>query len=107
MTLSTPIAFFLFNRPDLAKIVFNSIAKARPKKLFVVADGPRFAEEADSCQQSRAVIERVDWECKVLTQFSETNLGCKKRLSSGLNWVFSEVEEAIILEDDSGKQLYP
>jgi len=100
MALSTPIAFFLFNRPDLAEIVFSSIAKARPKKLFVVADGPRFAEEADACQQSRTVIEDVDWECEVVTDFSETNLGCKKRISSGLNWVFSEVEEAIILEDD-------
>jgi hypothetical protein len=36
----------------------------------------------------------------VLTQFSATNLGCKRRVSSGLDWVFSKVEEAIILEDD-------
>jgi hypothetical protein len=28
------------------------------------------------------------------------NLGCKKRVSSGIDWVFEHVEEAIILEDD-------
>lgn len=28
------------------------------------------------------------------------NLGCRERVSSGLDWVFSNVEEAIILEDD-------
>ena len=28
------------------------------------------------------------------------NLGCKVRISSGLDWVFEQVEEAIILEDD-------
>jgi hypothetical protein len=27
-------------------------------------------------------------------------LGCKKRVSSGIDWVFEQVEEAIILEDD-------
>jgi hypothetical protein len=46
------------------------------------------------------VITRVDWDCDVLTNFADVNLGCKNRVSSGLNWVFSTVEEAIILEDD-------
>ena len=99
-SLSTPVAFLIFNRPDLTEIVFEAIRQAKPKKLLVVADGPRFPGEVEKCQKSRAVIERVDWDCEVLTNFSEENLGCKRRVSSGLNWVFSEVEEAIILEDD-------
>ncbi len=98
--LDTPVAFLIFNRPDLTSIVFEVIAQAKPKKLLVVADGPRFPEEAEKCQKARSVIKRVDWDCQVLTNFSETNLGCKHRVSSGLDWVFSEVEEAIILEDD-------
>jgi hypothetical protein len=98
--LKTPVAFLIFNRPDLTSIVFDAIAQAKPKKLLVVADGPRFPEEAVKCRQARAVVERVDWDCEVLTNFSEINLGCKHRVSSGLDWVFSEVEEAIILEDD-------
>lgn len=98
--LNTPVAFLIFNRPDLTNIVFDAIAQAKPKKLLVVADGPRFPEEAEKCRQARAVIERVDWDCDILTNFSDTNLGCGIRVSSGLDWVFSEVEEAIILEDD-------
>jgi hypothetical protein len=98
--LNTPVAFLIFNRPDLTNIVFDAIAQAKPKKLLVVADGPRFLEEAEKCRKARAVIERVDWDCEVLTNFSEINLGCKHRVSSGLDWVFSDVEEAIILEDD-------
>jgi SAM-dependent methyltransferase len=101
MSLSTPIAFFIFNRPDLTSIVFEVIRQTKPKTLLVVADGPRFPEEAEKCQQARrTVIEKVDWNCQVLTNFSEKNLGCKHRVSSGLDWVFGEVEEAIILEDD-------
>jgi hypothetical protein len=98
--LNTPVGFLIFNRPDLTEIVFESIRQAKPKKLLVVADGPRFSEEVEKCQKARAVIERVDWECEVLTNFSEKNLGCGRRVSSGLDWIFSEVEEAIILEDD-------
>lgn len=100
MTLSTPVAFLIFNRPKLTEIVFEAIRKAKPQKLLVVADGPRFQEEIENCQKAREVITQVDWNCEVLTNFSENNLGCKKRVSSGLGWIFSEVEEAIILEDD-------
>lgn len=98
--LNNPVAFLIFNRPDLTEIVFNEIRKAKPKKLLVVADGPRFPEEVEKCEKARAVLKRVDWDCQVLVNFSDKNLGCKWRVSSGLDWVFSEVDEAIIIEDD-------
>ncbi|HBE19437.1 MAG TPA: hemolytic protein HlpA-like protein [Cyanobacteria bacterium UBA11367] len=100
MSLVTPVALFIFNRPDLTEIVFEQIRSAKPKKLLVVADGPRFPQEAEKCEKARKIIERVDWHCEVLTNFSEKNIGCGIRVSTGLDWVFSEVEEAIILEDD-------
>ncbi|MEN2383889.1 MAG: hypothetical protein KA716_33360 [Gloeotrichia echinulata DEX184] len=100
MPLSTPIGFFIFNRPDLTAQVFEAIRQTKPHKLLVVADGPRFPEEEEKCLKTREVIKSVDWDCEVLTNFSEINLGCKYRVYSGLDWVFSQVEEAIILEDD-------
>ena len=102
MSLSSPVAFFIFNRPEPTERVFAEIRKARPLKLLVVADGPRAGrnEEAEKCASARAIIERVDWDCEVIKNYSETNLGCKRRVSSGLDWVFEKVEEAIILEDD-------
>lgn len=98
--LDTPVAFIIFNRPELTQRVFDVIAQAKPKKLLIVADGPRFTEEVEKCCQARAIIDKVNWDCEVLTNFAETNMGCKCRVSSGLDWVFSQVEEAIILEDD-------
>jgi hypothetical protein len=98
--LETPVVFLIFNRPDLTEIVFEQIRKVRPKKLLVVADGARFPEEVEKCEKARAIIYKVDWNCEVITNYSDTNLGCKNRISSGLDWVFSQVEEAIILEDD-------
>ncbi len=100
--LNTPVALLIFNRPDTTERVFNAIAKVRPSKLLVVADGPRANRlgEAELCAQTRAIIERVDWNCEVLTDFAESNMGCKRRVASGIDWIFEQVEEAIILEDD-------
>lgn len=100
--LQTPVAFFVFNRPGPTARVFREIAKAKPPKLLVVADGPRASRigEADKCDAVRTIIQLVDWDCEVLTNFSDVNLGCKQRVSSGIDWVFEQVEEAIILEDD-------
>lgn len=100
--LSTPVAFIIFNRPDTTARVFAEIAKARPPKLLVVGDGPRADRSGEDIKvaAARAIIGKVDWECEVLTNFSEINLGCKKRVSSGIDWIFEQVEEAIILEDD-------
>jgi hypothetical protein len=100
--LKTPVAFIIFNRPEATQKVFDEIAKARPPKLLVIGDGARQnrPNEAQRVAAVRAVIQRVNWPCEVLCNFSDTNLGCKLRVSSGLDWVFEQVPEAIILEDD-------
>ncbi|CEN55996.1 hemolytic protein HlpA [Candidatus Methylopumilus turicensis] len=100
--LTTPVAFIIFNRPDTTERVFAEIAKAKPTKLLVIADGAREDRvgEAEKVAVTRAIINRVDWDCEVLTNFSDVNLGCKVRVSSGIDWVFEQVKEAIILEDD-------
>lgn len=100
--LTTPVVFLIFNRPDTTKIVFESIRQAKPKRLFIVADGHRQdrPDEIEKCKDTRAIVEDVDWDCSVIKIYSDINLGCQKRVSSGLNYVFQYVESAIILEDD-------
>jgi hypothetical protein len=100
MLLKTPITFFIFNRPTLTEQVFSRIAQVRPHTLLVIADGPRSSEDVKLCSEARRILDRIDWDCQVLTEFSDHNLGCKRRVSSGLDWAFSQVEETIILEDD-------
>ena len=97
-----PVAFFGFNRPDCTKVVFEEIRRYRPEKLFLVADGPRLSVPTDKlrCEAVREIMKSVDWDCEVKTNFSDENLGCKKRMASGIDWVFSQVEEAILIEDD-------
>ncbi len=102
MGLKTPVAFLVFNRPDTTEQVFAAIRQTQPEMLLVVADGPRsgLPDEGQRCAQVRAIVDHVDWPCRVLKNYSDINLGCKQRVSSGLDWVFAQVEEAIILEDD-------
>lgn len=98
--LAVPVALLIYKRPEKTARVLEAIAKARPKVLYVIADGPRNDEEGALCRQARTTIEDVPWDCEVRTCFSDTNLGCGRRVSSGLDWVFSQEEEAIIVEDD-------
>lgn len=100
--LKTPVAFIIFNRPATTKKVFEAIRAARPSKLLIIADGPRSGKpgEKERCEAVRKIIETIDWDCEVLKNYSDVNMGCRLRVSSGLNWVFDMVEEAIILEDD-------
>lgn len=100
--LDTPVALIVFNRPESTRRVFAAVAAARPSHLLLVADGPRTDRdgEAERCELVRQIVTGVDWPCKLETNFAAKNMGCRRRVISGLDWVFSLVEEAIILEDD-------
>jgi hypothetical protein len=100
--MKTAVVFIIFKRPDTTEKVFEVIRQVKPPKLLVIADGPRVDQpgEAEKCAATRAIIDQVDWNCEVLQNYADVNMGLKRRVSSGLDWVFSLVEDAIILEDD-------
>ena len=100
--MDTAVALFIFNRPENTARVLGAISAARPSVLLAVADGPRPERPEDErlVSETRAVLDRVDWPCDLRTCYSDTNLGCHKRIASGLDWVFEHVPEAILLEDD-------
>ena len=97
-----PVALFVFNRPKLTSQVFERVRAVRPRRLLVVADGPRPTrpEDVQLCEATRKIVTSPDWQCDLLTNFAEENLGCRGRMASGLDWVFQQCSEAIILEDD-------
>jgi hypothetical protein len=97
-----PVALFVFNRPQLTLKVYERIRAARPQTLLVVADGPHpnRPEDYQLCEAVRKIVSSPDWPCELLTNFAEENLGARRRISSGLDWMFDLCSEAIILEDD-------
>jgi len=97
-----PVLFLIFNRPDLVQQSFATIRAARPSQLFFAADGPRADREgeAELCDQTRQIVDHVDWPCEVKTLFRNRNLGCEQAVSEAISWFFQHVEQGIILEDD-------
>jgi hypothetical protein len=77
--VDTAVGLSVFNRPNLTELVFRTIARARPKRLFVFPDGPRSSDGAERCVRARAVAESVDWACDVSYDYSEVNLGARRR----------------------------
>jgi hypothetical protein len=101
---NTPILLLVFNRPSTTKLVFDAIKAVKPRKLFIAADGPRENRkgEIDLCQKVRdLVVDNIDWDCEVNTLFREKNLGCGRGVSEAISWFFKNVDEGIILEDDT------
>lgn len=99
--MRTPVLFLIYKRPETTARVFEQIRKAKPRQLFVVADGPKDKPgEREACEEARCIATQVDWDCELKTNFSDCNMGCRNRVSSGITWFFEHVEEGIILEDD-------
>lgn len=101
--LNTPVIYIFFNRPDVVKKTFPAIRSQRPRRLYLIADGPRATRptDAERCREARAAVESMlDWECEVTRDYSEVNLGSGKRISSGLTRGLAQLGEGIIIEDD-------
>ncbi len=96
------VLFLVFNRPQTTAQVFEVIRRVQPPRLYVASDGPRADQwcEVDLVKEVRKIATRVDWPCELRTLFRDKNLGCKKAVSSAINWFFEQEQQGIILEDD-------
>lgn len=97
-----PVLFMAFNRPEKTELVFNEIRKAKPKKLYLSVDGPRATHpnDFDKVERVKKIVNNVDWDCEVKKLYHENNHGCTLAGKTAFDWVFSQEEEMIELEDD-------
>ena len=100
--LQTPVVLIAFRRPDVTRRNLEVLRQVRPEQLFIVADGPRpdRPDEAQQCAVVRALFDEIDWPAKVERKLADRNLGLEANVELGLDWVFSQVDRAIVLEDD-------
>jgi hypothetical protein len=100
--METPIVLIIFRRPQTTAQALEVLRQVKPRRLFVVADAPRLDKpgEAEKCAATRALIQTIDWDCQLLENYADSNLGSYRRVPTGLDWVFEQVDRAIILEDD-------
>jgi len=100
--VNTPVVVVVFNRPEKTRVLLEVLAEVKPSVMFVVGDGPRRAIASDGIKVEavRKLLMKPSWKCEMVRDYSDENLGCARRVSSGLANVFSQIDEAIILEDD-------
>jgi hypothetical protein len=102
--IKAPVAIFIYKRPELVKGLFSAISAYQPSKLYIVADGPKFGGgqlESQLCEEARRVAEvGINWPCEVKRVYAPKNMGLRGRLESGLDQVFANETEAILLEED-------
>src|SRR5258708_5591258 len=100
--MTVPVVVFVYNRLELLKRVLKPVLAWSPSKLLLVADGPKRGQQADEdkCRDVRTYLDGLVTSGDVERLYSDVNLGAGRRIASGLDWVFTNFEEAIILEDD-------
>ena len=107
MSYPVPILLIAFNRPSTTIEVISVLRQLRPSTLYVACDGPRssFDSDNDLCATVRSLFGihspgLIDWPCKVHKLFQPNNVGCRRAVTSAINWFFENEPEGVILEDD-------
>lgn len=94
------VLMVFFNRPDRFSKVLNSIKIAKPSKLYLYQDGPRNENDQIGILDCRKLIEKINWNCKIFTNFQEQNYGCDPSVYKAIKWMFESEKYGIIIEDD-------
>ena len=100
--IDVAVLITFFARPETLEKVFESVREARPSTLLLWQDGPRKnrPQDIENIRRCRAVVENIDWECKVYKNYHDENMGCDPSTFRAQKWAFTLVEKCIVLEDD-------
>lgn len=99
--ITAPVVYNFFIRPEVSIKVFNEIRKAKPKKLFLISDGPRNSFEKKLVEENRNQIDSlIDWNCSVVRLYCQKNQGMDQIMEMTYELVFSKYDRMIFLEED-------
>ena len=103
-SFDVPILLITYKRLDTTQKVLERIAQIKPSLLYVSSNAPDPAKPDDNEKvlAVRSMIEkRIDWPCNVKKLYRTDHVGAGVSISSAISWFFENVEEGIILEDDT------
>ena len=101
--LYSPIAIFLFNRPDKTYNCLKSISLNNgfiKSPLYIFIDGPKNKKDEIQIRKIKRIIEEFNFENIEEVIISEFNIGLAKSIFNGVNRVLKNHETIIVLEDD-------
>ena len=100
--IDVPVLIIFFVRDEVLQKVFDSVRQARPSTLLLWQDGPRkdVPSDYEGIERCRKIVENIDWDCQVYTNYHTENMGCDPSTFLAQKWAFSIVDKCIIMEDD-------
>lgn len=98
--VDVPVRVQVWNRPDCQKKQLEVLKKARPSVLFLISDGGRTEKEQALINQSRQIMEDIDWECTVHKLYMDQNMGMYGMSVKVRELIWSKVDRCVFLEDD-------
>lgn len=96
------VLLFVYNRSYHTKKVIESLKENTllPQKIFIFQDGLKVGENAEEWEKVNILVNNIDW-CDKSIIVSKNNKGLANSIVSGIDYVFKEGYDAvIILEDD-------
>ncbi len=101
-----PVVLIMFKRAEKSTLIMSQISRVRPRKIYLIGDGPRNSSEAVEVQRCRQAVEdKITWPCEVIKNYADENRGVYNNIAGGAMWVFEREEKAIFLEDDNMPEL--
>jgi hypothetical protein len=99
----TPIALFVYNRPQHTQRLLESLAdcaRLEECRLYVFCDGPKSAEQRDEVEAARAVARK--WAAHHEAEIIESveNRGLARSIVAGVGRLCDEYGRVIVVEDD-------
>ena len=99
----TPIALFIYNRPEHAELALESLSKcARLDEcdVRIYCDGPKTEADTAGVAAARKVARRWRDQLKAELIEREQNLGLAQSIVNGVNELCDQYGRAIVVEDD-------
>ncbi|MCI8596985.1 MAG: hypothetical protein HFJ10_00845 [Lachnospiraceae bacterium] len=94
------IALFIYDRPQCTKKVLESLKRNCIRELYVFQDGIGDKTNKTGWEQNVNLIENINW-CEVHYKKNEQKASSlDKQIITGINRVFEQKEEIIVIEDD-------
>ena len=100
----SPIAFFVYNRPEHTKKTLESLKKnklASKSNIYIFSDAARDRNSIKEVNQVRDLIKKIDGFKKKKIILRKKNFGLAKNFISGISHVCNKHGKIIVLEDDN------
>ena len=99
----TPIALFVFNRPDHTKKTIEALLKNEgvdKSALYIFCDGPKGLQDEEGVKSVRNYIRSISGFASIKITERTENSGLANSIIDGVTNVLLEHESVIVLEDD-------